>query len=203
MIIGTAGHIDHGKTALIRALTGIDTDRLKEEKKRGMSIDLGFAHINLPHGATAGIIDVPGHENFIRNMLAGIQGVDMALLVIAADDGIMPQTREHMDILDLLEIKKAIVVITKIDMVEQSRLEDVKAEIIKTINDRGIQGAPIVPFSAKTGEGLEEIKENRWNINFVLWVDHQTEVNKILNDLHNNFKILDTEISILVAMVGK
>lgn len=159
MIIGTAGHIDHGKTALIRALTGIDTDRLKEEKKRGMSIDLGFAHINLPGGVTAGIIDVPGHENFIRNMLAGIQSVDMALLVVAADDGIMPQTKEHMDILDLLEIKKAIVVITKRDMVEQSRLEEVKAEIVKTINGRGIQGAPIIPFSAKTGEGLEEIKE--------------------------------------------
>jgi len=159
MIIGTAGHIDHGKTALIGALTGIDTDRLKEEKKRGMSIDLGFAHINLPCGATAGIIDVPGHENFIRNMLAGIQGVDMALLVVAADDGIMPQTREHMDILDLLEIKKAIVVITKIDMVEPSRLEAVKDEIVKAINGRGIEGSPIVPFSAKTGEGLEEIKK--------------------------------------------
>ena len=159
MIIGTAGHIDHGKTSLIRALTGIETDRLKEEKKRGMSIDLGFAHINLPDGTTAGIIDVPGHENFIRNMLAGIQGVDMALLVVAADDGIMPQTKEHMDILELLGIKKAIVVITKRDMVEQSRLEEVKVEIIKAINGRGIQGAPIIPFSAKTGDGLEEIKE--------------------------------------------
>lgn len=159
MIIGTAGHIDHGKTSLIRALTGIDTDRLKEEKKRGMSIDLGFAHINLPDGETAGIIDVPGHENFIRNMLAGIQGVDMVLLVVAADDGIMPQTKEHMDILELLGIKKAGIIITKKDMVEQSRLEEVKAEIVKTINGRGIQGAPIIPFSAKTGEGLEEIKE--------------------------------------------
>ncbi|MDT8317046.1 MAG: selenocysteine-specific translation elongation factor [bacterium] len=159
MIIGTAGHIDHGKTALILALTGIETDRLKEEKKRGMSIDLGFAHITLPGGTTAGIIDVPGHENFIRNMLAGIQGVDMALLVVAADDGIMPQTREHMDILDLLGIRKAIVVITKKDMVEQARLEEVRAEIVKTIHGRGIKGAPIVPFSAKTGEGLEEIKK--------------------------------------------
>lgn len=159
MIIGTAGHIDHGKTSLIKALTGIETDRLKEEKKRGMSIDLGFAHINLPDGVTAGIVDVPGHENFIRNMLAGIQGVDMALLVVAADDGIMPQTKEHIDILDLLGIKKGIVVITKKDMVDQSRLKEVKAEIVKIIQGRKLESAPIVPFSAKTGEGLEEIKK--------------------------------------------
>ena len=159
MIIGTAGHIDHGKTALIRALTGIETDRLKEEKRRGMSIDLGFAHIDLPGGATAGIIDVPGHENYIRNMLAGIQGADMVLLVVAADDGIMPQTREHMDIIELLGIRKAIIIITKKDMVEQSRLEEVKGEILKVIHGRGIQDAPVIPFSAKTGEGLEEIKE--------------------------------------------
>ena len=164
MIIGTAGHIDHGKTSLIKALTGIETDRLKEEKKRGMSIDLGFAHIDLPDGTTAGIVDVPGHENFIRNMLAGIQGVDMALLVVAADDGIMPQTKEHMDILDLLGIKRGIIVITKKDLVDQSRLDEVRGEIRKFLKGRGIENAPIVPFSAKTTEGLEEIKNLLGNV---------------------------------------
>ena len=158
MIIGTAGHIDHGKTALIRALTGIDTDRLKEEKKRGMSIDLGFAHIDLPDGATAGIVDVPGHENFIRNMLAGIQGVDIVLFVIAADDGIMPQTKEHMDIIDLFQIKKGIIVITKKDLVDKARLEQVMGDVRKLLKGRSIEGAPIVPFSAKNTEGIEEIK---------------------------------------------
>src|SRR5262249_38783301 len=115
-IIGTAGHIDHGKTSLIKALTGEDTDRLKEEKERGISIDLGFAHLDLPDGTQAGIIDVPGHERFIRNMLAGAHGIDLVLFTVAADDGVMPQTEEHLDIVHLLGVKRAIFVITKADL---------------------------------------------------------------------------------------
>lgn len=158
MIIGTAGHIDHGKTSLIRTLTGIETDRLKEEKARGMSIDLGFAYIDLPGGIRAGIVDVPGHENFIRNMLAGIQGIDVVLLVIAADDGIMPQTREHLDIIDLLGIEKGMAVITKTDLVNRERINEVAAKVKELLKGRSIESAPIIPFSAKSGEGKEEIE---------------------------------------------
>src|SRR3989475_8018238 len=120
-IIGTAGHIDHGKTALIRALTGQDTDRLKEEKERGISIDLGFAYMDLSNGERAGIVDVPGHERFIRNMLAGAHGIDLVLLVVAADDGVMPQTEEHLDILHLLGVQHGVVAITKADLVDDAR----------------------------------------------------------------------------------
>ena len=119
IIIGTAGHIDHGKTALVKALTGIDTDRLKEEKERGITIDIGFANLVLPSGILAGIVDVPGHERFIRNMVAGATGIDLLILVIAADEGIMPQTKEHLEICELLGIKDGVVVITKIDLVEK------------------------------------------------------------------------------------
>src|SRR6059058_1162289 len=129
LIIGTAGHIDHGKTSLIRALTGQDTDRLKEEKERGISIDLGFAYLEGPGGARAGIVDVPGHERFIRNMLAGAHGMDLVLFTVAADDGVMPQTREHLDILHLLGVTRAIVVITKADLVSDARLRDVQREV--------------------------------------------------------------------------
>src|SRR5437870_3824215 len=122
MIIGTAGHIDHGKTALIKALTGIDADRLKEEKERGITIDLGYAFYPLPHGAVLGFIDVPGHERFVHNMLAGATGIDFVLLVVAADDGVMPQTREHMEIIDLLGVKRGAVALTKIDRVESARV---------------------------------------------------------------------------------
>ncbi|MGB9804232.1 GTP-binding protein, partial [Desulfofundulus sp.] len=115
LIIGTAGHVDHGKTMLVKALTGIDTDRLKEEKERGISIELGFASLTLPSGRQAGIVDVPGHERFIKNMLAGVGGIDLVLLVIAADEGIMPQTQEHMDIIQLLQITRGVVVLTKVD----------------------------------------------------------------------------------------
>src|SRR5512140_605332 len=128
-IIGTAGHIDHGKTALIRVLTGQDTDRLKEEKARGISIDLGFAYLDLANGERVGIVDVPGHERFIKNMLAGAHGIDLVLFTVAADDGVMPQTEEHLDIVHLLGIKMAIFVITKSDLVPPAKIRDVEEEI--------------------------------------------------------------------------
>src|SRR6476619_2030797 len=129
MIIGTAGHIDHGKTALVRALTGIDTDRLKEEKVRGITIVLGFAYLPAPDGQVLGFVDVPGHEKFVHNMLAGAGGIDFVLLVVAADDGVMPQTREHLAIVDLLGIERGIVALTKIDLVSSSRRAEVADEI--------------------------------------------------------------------------
>ena len=129
MIIGTAGHIDHGKTALVRALTGIDTDRLKEEKARGISIDLGFAYLDLPDGSRAGIVDVPGHERFIRNMLAGAHGIDMALFTVAADDGVMPQTEEHFDIVHLLRVPRLLFAMTKVDLAGPVRLDLVEVAV--------------------------------------------------------------------------
>lgn len=157
LIIGTAGHIDHGKTQLVKALTGIDTDRLKEEIKRGITIDLGFAHLDLPSGKQVSLIDVPGHEKFIKNMLAGVAGIDLALLVVAADEGIMPQTREHFDILKLLEIRDIIVVITKIDLVEEEFLELVSEEIQEFLRDSPYEEASVQRVSALTGEGMEKL----------------------------------------------
>jgi selenocysteine-specific elongation factor len=157
-IIGTAGHIDHGKTALIKALTGIDTDRLKEERERGISIDLGFAHFDAG-GVTAGVVDVPGHERFIRNMLAGAHGVDVVLLVVAADDGVMPQTEEHLDILHLLGVRRGVVAISKIDLVAPARRAAVREEIEILLDGTGLEGSPIVEVSAVTGEGLEALRE--------------------------------------------
>jgi selenocysteine-specific elongation factor len=157
-IIGTAGHIDHGKTSLIKALTGQDTDRLKEEKERGISIDLGFAYIDLPDGSRAGIVDVPGHERFIRNMLAGAHGIDLALFTVAADDGVMPQTEEHLDILHLLGIKRAIFVVTKTDLVGVQRIRDVEEDIRTLTLGTSLENSPIAPFSFVTGEGLEDLK---------------------------------------------
>lgn len=159
VIIGTAGHIDHGKTALIKALTGTDTDRLKEEKKRGITIDLGFAYLPLEDGSRAGIVDVPGHEKFIKNMLAGVGGIDIVLLVIAADDGVMPQTKEHLDILQLLEIKTGIVVVTKCDLVDEDWLLLVKEDIASEVEGTFLEGAPIVAVSSHTGAGLDELKK--------------------------------------------
>jgi selenocysteine-specific elongation factor len=156
-IIGTAGHIDHGKSVLIHRLTGIDPDRLVEEKERGMTIDLGFAWLTLPSGREVGIIDVPGHERFIKNMLAGVGGIDLALLVVAANEGVMPQTREHLEILDLLDIKTGIVVITKVDTVDEELLSLVTMEVQELIAPTSLQDAPIVPVSAMTGEGLPEL----------------------------------------------
>src|SRR5215468_3235932 len=146
-IIGTAGHIDHGKTSLIKALTGEDTDRLKEEKERGISIDLGFAHLDLPDGSRAGIVDVPGHERFIRNMLAGAHGMDLVLFTVAADDGIIPQTEEHLDILHLLGVRRAIFVVTKIDLVDASRVASVREDVEILASDTTLEGSAIVAVS--------------------------------------------------------
>ncbi|MEA1961554.1 MAG: selenocysteine-specific translation elongation factor [Bacillota bacterium] len=157
LIIGTAGHIDHGKTTLVRALTGKETDRLKEEKQRGISIELGFAPFQLPGGQKAAIVDVPGHERFIRHMLAGAFGVDMVLFTIAADEGVMPQTREHMDIIELLGVNKGIIVITKKDMVDEEWLMLVEEEIEEYINHSILKGSPIVKVSGITGEGIPEL----------------------------------------------
>ena len=158
-IIGTAGHVDHGKTCLIKALTGIDTDRLEEEKKRGITIELGFAYLSLPDGSRVGIVDVPGHERFIKNMLAGAGGIDLALLVIAADEGIMPQTREHLGILSMLNIKNGIVALTKSDLVEQDWLEFVQEDIKSELAGTFLQEAPIIPVSSQTGAGIETLRQ--------------------------------------------
>ena len=158
VIIGTAGHIDHGKTALIRALTGRDTDRLKEEKKRGITIDLGFTWFDLPGGARAGIIDVPGHEKFIRNMAAGVAGMDLVLLVIAADEGIMPQTREHMDIMELLGVQRYIIVLNKCDLADEEWIGMVETEIRRETRGTILETAPLVRVSAAAGSGIDELK---------------------------------------------
>ena len=155
IIIGTAGHIDHGKTTLIKALTGRNTDRWEEEQRRGIPIDLGFTYFDLPSGDRAGIIDVPGHERFINNMVAGVVGMDMVLLVIAADEGIMPQTREHMDILNLLGIEKSIIVLNKCDLVDEEWMELVEEEVKEELEGTFLEHAPVVKVSAATGEGLE------------------------------------------------
>ncbi|MCR4347773.1 MAG: selenocysteine-specific translation elongation factor [Sulfuricaulis sp.] len=159
MIIGTAGHIDHGKTALIRRLTGIDTDRLPEEKRRGMTIDLGFAHLDLEGVGRVGIVDVPGHERFVHNMVAGAGGMDLVLLVVAADDGVMPQTREHVEIIALLGIRHAVVALNKSDLVASDRIEAVSGEI-RALADVApfLHTAPIVPVSAHTGAGIEALR---------------------------------------------
>lgn len=157
IIIGTAGHIDHGKTTLIRALTGRNTDRLKEEQNRGISIELGFTYFDLPSGKRAGIVDVPGHEKFIKNMLAGIGGIDIVLLVIAADEGVMPQTKEHLSILQLLGIKKGFVVLTKVDLVEEEWLELVKEDVQMTIKGTFLENAPILTVSSTKGIGIENV----------------------------------------------
>jgi selenocysteine-specific elongation factor len=157
-IIGTAGHIDHGKTSLIKALTGQDTDRLKEEKERGISIDLGFAHLDLPDGTRAGIVDVPGHERFIRNMLAGAHGIDLVLFTVAADDGIMPQTEEHIDIVHFLRVRRAIFVITKTDLVSEDRVQEVTGDIGVLMAGTRLADSAIVPFSFRTGRGLERLR---------------------------------------------
>src|ERR1700694_3822981 len=158
IIMGTAGHIDHGKTALVRALTGIDTDRLKEEKQRGISIDLGFAHLELARDLRAGFVDVPGHERFIKNMLAGASGIDLVLFVIAADESIKPQTREHFDICRLLEIPARIIVRAKSDLVDPELLGLARLEAEELGHGSFLEGAPIVAVSAVTGEGLADLK---------------------------------------------
>ena len=159
VIIGTAGHVDHGKSCLIKALTGIETDRLKEEKKRGITIELGFAYLDMPDGSRAGIVDVPGHEKFVKNMLAGAGGMDLAMLVVAADEGIMPQTVEHLDILSILGIKKGVIVITKTDLAEPEFVELVEEDVRELTEGTFLEDAPVVPVSVYKGEGLDELKE--------------------------------------------
>lgn len=158
LILGTAGHIDHGKTSLVKALTGIDTDRLKEEKERGITIELGFAHMELPGDIRFGIVDVPGHERFVRAMVAGVGGMDLVMLVIAAEEGVMPQTREHLEICQLLGVRKGLVALTKCDLVDKEWLELVVEEVREYLNCSFLEGAPIIPVSAKTASGLEELK---------------------------------------------
>jgi selenocysteine-specific elongation factor len=156
-VIGTAGHVDHGKSALVQALTGIDPDRLQEEKDRGMTIDLGFAWLKLPGGEEVSIVDVPGHERFIKNMLAGVGGIDLALLVIAADEGVMPQTREHLAILDLLGVRRGVLVVTKSDLVEPEFLELVAADVEDVVKGTTLEGSPLVSCSAVTRDGIDEL----------------------------------------------
>ena len=156
-IVGTAGHIDHGKTALVRRLTGVDTDRLPEEKKRGISIDLGFAPLVTPAGVQVGLVDVPGHERFVKNMLAGAGGVDLVLLVVAADEGVMPQTREHLAIVKLLGVSRGVIVLTKADLVDEAWLAEVTREVREACADSFLSDAPVVPFSAVTGAGRDAL----------------------------------------------
>jgi len=159
IILGTAGHVDHGKTSLIKALTGIDTDRLKEEKERGITIELGFAYLDLPCGHRIGIVDVPGHEKFVRNMVAGAAGMDLVAFIIAADEGIMPQTREHFEICQLLGINDGIIVLTKTDLVEKDWLEMVEEDIRDYFTGTFLENAPIIAVSSVTGEGIEEVRK--------------------------------------------
>ncbi len=157
-VIGTAGHVDHGKSTLVKALTGINPDRLKEEQAREMTIDLGFAWLTLPSGEPVGIVDVPGHQDFIKNMLAGVGGIDLALLVVAADEGVMPQTREHLAILDLLDIPRGVIAITKIDMVDDEEwLELVQADVAEVVAETVLAGAPMVPVAPMQGRGLDTL----------------------------------------------
>ena len=159
VIIGTAGHVDHGKTLLVKALTGIDTDRLVEEKKRGITIELGFAHLDFDDGTQAGIVDVPGHEKFIKNMLAGAGGIDLAMLVVAADEGFMPQTVEHLGILSLLGIQDGLVVITKCDMADPEWVEMVKEDVRTHVEGTFLEGKPVFTVSAYTGQGIPELRQ--------------------------------------------
>jgi len=158
VVVGTAGHIDHGKTSLVKALTGTDTDRLPEEKARGITIDLGFAFLEEPGGLTIEVVDVPGHERFVKNMLAGVGGIDLAMLVIAADEGVMPQTREHLAICSLLRIKAGLIALTKADLVEPDWLELVREDVAGAVRGTFLEGAPIVPVSSKTGQGIDDLR---------------------------------------------
>ncbi|MFU8819557.1 MAG: GTP-binding protein, partial [Desulfurivibrio sp.] len=158
IVLGTAGHVDHGKTSLVRALTGIETDRLKEEKARGITIELGFAHLDLPCGHRLGIVDVPGHERFVRNMVAGAAGIDLVAFVVAADEGIMPQTREHFEICRLLGVERGLVVITKQDMVDPEWLELVTDEVREFLRSSFLEQAPILPVSATNGQGIDQVR---------------------------------------------
>jgi selenocysteine-specific elongation factor len=158
IVAGTAGHIDHGKTALVRALTGIDADRLEEEKRRGITIDIGFAHLELAPDLLLGFVDVPGHERFVKNMLAGITGIDLVMLVIAADESVMPQTREHFDICKLLGVSQGIIVITKTDVAEPDLVDLVRLEAEDLAAGSFLESAPVVPVSSTTGAGIDRLR---------------------------------------------
>ncbi|MFN7135556.1 MAG: selenocysteine-specific translation elongation factor, partial [Myxococcales bacterium] len=161
IVIGTAGHIDHGKTSLVKALTGIDTDRLAEEKRRGITIELGFAHLELPGGTVAGVVDVPGHERFVKAMAAGASGIDLVLLVIALDEGVMPQTREHLDICRLLGVPRGVVVLTKADLAPElggEWVELLESDVREACRDTFLEDAPLVKVSSRTGEGIDALK---------------------------------------------
>ena len=158
VIIGMAGHVDHGKTELVKALTGVDTDRLAEEKKRGITIDLGFARLDFPDGSCASIVDVPGHERFIKNMLTGAGGVDLAMLVVAADEGFMPQTVEHLDILQLLGVKDGLIVLTKTDLVDEDWLNMLEEDVKSRVKGTFLEAKPILRTSVRTGEGIEVLR---------------------------------------------
>src|SRR5918912_868605 len=158
IVVGTAGHIDHGKSALVRALTGTDPDRLKEEKARGITIDLGFAHQTID-GTNFAFVDVPGHERFVKNMLAGVGGIDMVVLVVAADESVMPQTREHFDICRLLRVPAGLVALTKADLADADMLELARLEVRELVAGSFLDGAPMVPISAKTGAGLDTFRD--------------------------------------------
>src|SRR5436190_9510231 len=157
VVVGTAGHIDHGKSALVRALTGTDPDRLKEEKARGITIDLGFAH-QVIGDINFAFVDVPGHERFVKNMLAGVGGIDVVVLVVAADESVMPQTREHFDICRLLHVSAGLVALTKVDLADAETLELARLEVRELVAGSFLEGAPIVPVSAKTGDGLDGLR---------------------------------------------
>ena len=178
MIVATAGHVDHGKTSLVKALTGIDTDRLPEEKKRGMTIDLGFAYLPLSSGVI-GFVDVPGHERFVHNMLCGVPGIDLALLVVAADDGAMPQTREHLAILDLLGVSRGAVALTKIDRVSSERVTAVASEIGTLLATTSLAGAPVFPLSSASGAGVGALRRH---------LEHAARETE-LRDAHGNFRM--------------
>jgi selenocysteine-specific elongation factor len=158
MIVGTAGHIDHGKTSLVRALTGVDTDRLAEEKRRGITIDLGFAYVPLAGGVTLGFVDVPGHERLVHTMIAGAASIDFCVLVVAADDGVMPQTREHVQVLDLLGLRHGLVAITKADLVDSARLAEVQRQVAALLAPTPLAGAACLPVSSTTGEGIPALR---------------------------------------------
>ncbi|NBX96335.1 MAG: selenocysteine-specific translation elongation factor [Betaproteobacteria bacterium] len=160
MIVGTAGHIDHGKTSLVKALTGVDADRLKEEKERGITVDLGFAYQAQSDGQVLGFVDVPGHEKLVRNMLAGATGIDHVMLVVAADDGPMPQTREHLAILDLLGLQRGVVALSKCDLVDATRLSQVEQEIRALLRGTALAAAPVLPVSSISGQGLDALREH-------------------------------------------
>jgi selenocysteine-specific elongation factor len=179
MIVATAGHIDHGKTALVRALTGVDTDRLPQEKARGISIDIGFAYVQTAAGSTLGFVDVPGHERFVRNMLAGVCGIDCAMLVIAADDGVMPQTREHLAILDLLAVARGVVAITKVDCVSAERITEVRAQVATVTASTTLAGAPLIEVSSLTGHGVDTLRA---------WLVAQADAHTVHVDLRRGFR---------------